>query len=199
MQNRKNISSASPTGHQAGLLREPQKSCKERAKEEKTIPAEDDFNSPRRSHLSLKEVIRDIGDYIQENPRMRYAIIIGSDSQGRVIIDCVTAIVVHRVGNGGRYYWQRQHRGPIHSLREKIYTETALSLEVAERFIKLLKKELAAHAEIMYHFEIHVDAGENGPSRDVLKEVVGMVRGYGFDVRIKPESYCASCVADRHV
>ncbi len=162
---------------------------------EKKMPP---FHSARHQAIGLTLVVKDIVAYIIEEPRARYDVIIGTDSQGRVIVDFVTAIVVHRVGHGGRYFWQRSHKGPIHSLREKLYTETMLSIETAERFTQLLKEELAAHPSVIYNFEIHVDAGENGPTRDVLREVVGMVRGYGYYVRTKPQSYCASSVADRH-
>ena len=32
----------------------------------------------------------------------------------------------------------------------------------------------------------------------MLNEVVGMIRGSGFKVKIKPEAYGAQSVADRH-
>jgi predicted RNase H-related nuclease YkuK (DUF458 family) len=32
-----------------------------------------------------------------------------------------------------------------------------------------------------------------------MQEVLGMVRAYNFEARVKPESYAASSVADRHV
>ena len=44
---------------------------------------------------------------------------------------------------------------------------------------------------------IHADVGENGQTKDMIKEVAGLIRGNGFEPKIKPESYVASVVADR--
>ena len=43
-----------------------------------------------------------------------------------------------------------------------------------------------------------MDIGRNGPTKDMIKEVVGMIKGSGYMVRIKPEAYAASTVADRY-
>ncbi|MBU3957376.1 ribonuclease H-like YkuK family protein, partial [Patescibacteria group bacterium] len=37
-----------------------------------------------------------------------------------------------------------------------------------------------------------------GPTREMIKEVVGMVNGNGFVAKTKPESYGAFVVADKH-
>jgi len=37
-----------------------------------------------------------------------------------------------------------------------------------------------------------------GPTREMIKEVVGMVNGNGFTAKTKPESYGAFVVADKH-
>ena len=46
--------------------------------------------------------------------------------------------------------------------------------------------------------EIHLDVGEKGQTKDLIREVVGMVVGSGFDARIKPDSFGASKVADKY-
>jgi len=40
--------------------------------------------------------------------------------------------------------------------------------------------------------------GEVGPTREMIKEVVGMVTGSGFVAKTKPEAYGAAVVADKH-
>ena len=45
--------------------------------------------------------------------------------------------------------------------------------------------------------EIHLDVGEQGKTKEIIREVVGMVTGSGFDAIIKPDSYGASKVADK--
>jgi predicted RNase H-related nuclease YkuK (DUF458 family) len=43
-----------------------------------------------------------------------------------------------------------------------------------------------------------VDVGRNGRTRELIDEVVGMIMASGFPVKTKPDSYAASCVADKH-
>ena len=47
-------------------------------------------------------------------------------------------------------------------------------------------------------FYIHGYFGERGDTREMIKEVVGMVTGNGFVAKTKPEAYGASYVADKH-
>jgi hypothetical protein len=50
-----------------------------------------------------------------------------------------------------------------------------------------------------YNFRyIHADIGENGQTRDMIKELTGMIIGNGFEPKIKPESYVASSLADKY-
>jgi predicted RNase H-related nuclease YkuK (DUF458 family) len=48
------------------------------------------------------------------------------------------------------------------------------------------------------NIEIHLDIGKQGRTKEIIREVVGMVVGSGFGARIKPESYGAFKVADRY-
>jgi len=124
--------------------------------------------------------------------------VIGTDSQVYTKTDFVTAVVVCRVGAGGRYFWMRDQRDNFKSLRDRIYMETLKSLEMAEIMSGELKRVLAGSREEDFNIEIHVDIGENGKTREMIKEVVGMVRGNGYEVKTKPLAYGAFAVADRH-
>jgi len=109
----------------------------------------------------------------------------------------VTAILIHRKGFGGKYFWRKQEQKGIHSLREKIYAETMISLTFASIFVPLFKKTLNGSTP-NYNLEIHVDVGEHGDTRNMIKEVVGLVTGNGFVAKTKPDAYAASYVADKH-
>ena len=85
--------------------------------------------------------------------------------------------------------------GKIPVLRDKIYTETLNSLEVAQEIVPRLR-QLVTPAK--YDLEIHIDVGPLGPTREMIREVVGMVNGNGFTAKTKPESWGASTVADKH-
>lgn len=153
------------------------------------------FNSPTKGRMSADEVIADITNYVRADFKRSYNIVIGTDSQVYTRTDFITAIVVHRVGAGGRYFWTRDQRDNFKSLRDRIYMETLKSLEVASAFSGQLYQALEKNK---FNFEIHVDVGENGDTRAMIKEVTGMVRGNGYEVKIKPFSFGAFVVADRH-
>jgi len=152
------------------------------------------FTNPTRGRLSLQEVVKDIINFMEEEPSARYKLIIGTDSQTRSDMCFVTAIIVHRVGTGGRYYYNRKITKLIRNLRQKIYTETSLSLDVVGK----LKHELDKTQYKDMDVEIHVDIGQHGETRELIREVVGWVMGSGYKVKIKPNACGASKVADRY-
>lgn len=162
------------------------------------------FFAANNDMLMQEEVIEQIKQYLEDNPKAHYSLVIGTDSHektddqnGKRHINLVTAIVVRRIGFGGRYFWKRKQEFDIHTLRDKIYAETLVSLDFARNFVPLLKKSLNGDVP-PYDLEIHVDVGEHGETRDMIREVVGMVTGNGFVAKTKPDSYAASYVADRH-
>lgn len=153
------------------------------------------FHSLTYGDLSLELVKEKISGFISAYPDEKYQIVIGSDSQPKnTEVDFVSAIVVHRVGSGAIYFWQREVKNKKYVLRERIYEEACLSLDLANRFVEVCK----GNGIHKYDLEIHVDIGKVGDTREMLNEVVGMIRGNGYNCKIKPDSYAASKVADRH-
>ncbi len=153
-----------------------------------------EFVSPTKGVMTFEEMFKDMINYVNEQPKEQYKLITGSDSQMKESAIFVTAIIIHRVGKGARYYFHKQKHRYMESLRQRIYYETFLSLEVASRLSGKLSENGYAHMNV----EIHLDVGENGDTKDIIREVVGMVIGSGFDARIKPDSYGASTVADKY-
>lgn len=159
------------------------------------------FISPTRGKLSLQEVVEDISTYLHEDPQSYYRLVIGSDSQERRLgsekkANYITAVVVHRVGRGGRYYWKNGTNERVFNLRQKIYRETQLSIETAQHVVPFIREKL--NGSHNWELEIHIDVGEAGDTREMIKEVVGMVTGSGYTARTKPDSYAACTVADKH-
>lgn len=153
------------------------------------------LNNPTKGRLTFEQMMEDMLRYIHGLPSSSYKIIVGTDSQvARGNTQFITAVIIHRLGKGARYYYRKKNHRKIKSLRQKIFFETALSLElggmVAKRFAELGCEDMKV--------EIHIDAGTHGETKDLIREVVGMVTGSGFRARIKPDAYGASSVADRH-
>ncbi len=156
----------------------------------------DGFHSPTWGDITLPSVRTHILGFIKEDIQRVYRLVIGTDSQTKNGdgVDFVTAIVIHRVGAGGIYFWKRTCLVKRLVLRERMYEEAARSLETADNVLALLKSD----GFTRYDVEIHVDIGSFGPTRDMISEIVGMIRGVGYAVKIKPESFAASKVADKY-
>ncbi len=160
------------------------------------------FHTANGTQLTLQAVVSEIIKFMCTETHRAYTITLGTDSlQGRGgHADFVTAIVIHRIGGGGRYFWHRTELEHIHSLRYRMTQEVLMSLEAAKNFLHLLELAVATGIDIpQYKIEIHVDVGENGETRTMIQELVGMIRANNFEAKTKPESYAASCVADKHV
>lgn len=159
------------------------------------------FISPTKGQVGVSEMVKDMAQFVQEEPLSFYRLVIGTDSQvhrinGKSEVDFVTAVVVHRRGRGAKYFWRKRKvfvKKPV--LRDRIYTETLMSLELAQKIVPEIRKVISA---AKYDLEIHIDVGALGPTREMIKEVVGMVNGNGFVAKTKPESWGASSVADKH-
>jgi predicted RNase H-related nuclease YkuK (DUF458 family) len=158
--------------------------------------SDEQFNSPTLGQINQAHLVQRMRQFVLGNADREYTLIVGSDSlpgnNGQVYL--VTAIVLHRVGNGGIYFWKRILSKKIHTMRDRMYAEALQSIAMAQQLeriseLKPLLKE---------HIEIHVDVGHVGPTRAMIQELVGMIIAHGYQARTKPESYAASKVADRH-
>jgi predicted RNase H-related nuclease YkuK (DUF458 family) len=153
------------------------------------------YHSPTLGRLTFSEVIEEIVAMMASAPADLFSIVVGTDSQtyyGEA--EYVTAIVVHRVGKGGRYFWRRVVERKPKTLRDRIWREAWLSYETAQALIEAFKNRGISDCRL----EIHVDIGRGGRTRELVEEVVGAIRGSGFFVRTKPDAYAASVVADKH-
>jgi uncharacterized protein len=156
----------------------------------------ENFNSQTYGQLNFEQTIQKVLGYLCVEPGMEYDLIIGTDSflYGNKEAEFVSAIVVHRKRNGGIYFWTKRHETNMRDLRQRIFQEALMSLRLAEQIIEKLKEMNVAD----FKLSIHVDVGPNGETKKMMNEIVGMIKGSGFEVKTKPDSYGASSVADRH-
>ncbi|MGE5397658.1 MAG: ribonuclease H-like YkuK family protein [Chitinophagales bacterium] len=153
------------------------------------------FQSPTLGKLDMNQVVTDLLDYVSSDTNFPYKLIVGSDSQTRDGVTCfVTAIIIHRIGKGARYYFTRRYDRHLTSLRQRIFFETSLSLDIADRLVHCLAEKGQEELKV----EIHLDVGTHGETKELVRDIIGMVVGSGFDAHIKPNACGATKVADRY-
>ncbi|MEK7658726.1 MAG: ribonuclease H-like YkuK family protein [Patescibacteria group bacterium] len=180
------------------------------------------FFNPSKGNLNFDEVIKEIKSYIQEQPEFFYDIVVGCDSPSSDKPFFPIAIVVLRTGAGGRFFLKKM-RYPDNFLKKfaninwknRILQEVYLSCELALSLRERLNEEFGpdckaiadprwqshrdkATSTFNYQFQyIHADVGEVGKTKEMVKEVVGLIKSNGFEPCIKPKSFAATVVADR--
>jgi len=142
------------------------------------------FRSPTFGVLSFDGAIDRIVLYIKESPRDSYKVIIGTDSASATPTTLVTAITVWRRGKGGIFFWTESAEKTYRTLRDRIVAEAVASIMLGNEFF-------------WDGNEIHADVGKNGPTKDIVDSIAGMIKGYDFEPVIKPYSFGAFAVADR--
>jgi len=159
------------------------------------------FFNPTKGNLSFNGLLREIINWVKEKPEAKYEIVVGCDSSSGKDPDFPVAIVLLRKGEGGRFFLKRvkYKDKKFYNWKERILQEVFISCDVAlalkEKLNEKLQEEkISPYLEFNY---IHADIGGNGITKDMIKEVVGLIKSNGFEAKIKPESYAASIVADR--
>lgn len=160
-----------------------------------------DFYSPTYGHLNIAEVVEQIFDYIREDKEREYEIVVGCDSNSDERPRFPTVVVVLRKKRGGRFFIKetRYPQRKFYNFKERILQEVLLSCQLAlDLKEEIQRKEEEAEDILNYSFKyIHADVGENGATKDMVKEIIGLIKGNGFEPKIKPDSFVASSIADR--
>lgn len=155
------------------------------------------FKNSKHEEIKLEDLIKRILSFISQSPNSEYKLSIGTDSMTYKDTNFVLAVVLHRVGNGGIYFYKKFDHPGIRDLRTKLYTETQLSIDATNLIAsELLDADENALDKI--NLSIHLDIGTSGPTKDLIKELEGWITAVGYDYEIKPDSYAASFVADKY-
>ncbi len=161
------------------------------------------FYNPSCGNLKAGQVVDEILDYMNEMPDKFYDIIVGCDSSSGEDPHFPVVMVVLRRGEGGRFFLKKikyPKERKFYNWKTRILEEVLLSCELALFLKENLKKKVknfvnSSGWEFRY---IHADIGENGQTKDMVKEVIGLIKGNGFEPKIKPEAFVAATVADRY-
>jgi uncharacterized protein len=120
---------------------------------------------------------------------------IGTDSQvkGR-ITEFATVIVFVRKGKGGFMYIHNETSKQKMTIRERMLTEVAKSIDVAYGLCNIFSR-------YSVDMEVHADINTNPSfkSNDALKEAMGYIMGMGFVFKAKPEAFASSSCANKVV
>jgi len=125
----------------------------------------------------------------------RMKVCIGSDSQVKSdTVEYATVIVFLREKKGGFMFIHNSHRRHSPSIKERMITEVAMSVEVAYNLCDLLDKY---DVELEVHADINTDPSFQ--SNTALKEAMGYILGMGFVFKAKPDAFASSSCADKIV
>lgn len=120
---------------------------------------------------------------------------IGSDSQVRGgVVEFATVIVFLREQKGGFMFINNSRMDKKMSLKERMITEVAKSVEIAYALCELLdryKVELEVHADI--------NTDPTFRSNAALREAMGYILSMGFVFKAKPDAFASSSCADKVV
>ena len=120
---------------------------------------------------------------------------IGTDSQVRgANVEFATVIVFLREKKGGFMFINNCKEEKTYSLKERMITEVAKSVEVAYGLCDLLDNHDVA-------LEVHADINTDPhfQSNQALKEAMGYILGMGFVFKAKPDAFASSACADKVV
>jgi len=120
---------------------------------------------------------------------------IGTDSQIKAgLTEFATVIVFIRKGKGGFMYIHNDTSLQKMSIKERMLSEVARSIEVAYSLCRLFT---IYNVDMEVHADINTNPGFK--SNDALKEAMGYILGMGFVFRAKPEAFASSSCANKVV
>jgi len=161
--------------------------------------------TPSRGKFNWQDMCNKIKNFIEEDNNYDYLIAVGTDSQQHgKDRKMVSSITVHRVdkhdhdrGHGAQYYYTAEWISYLKTLKQQIMYEASLTYQYKEELKESLQETFGTYG---ISVKPHSDIGEEGKTREFIRDVKAMFSGFGpeEDVEIKPYSYAASCAANRH-
>jgi predicted RNase H-related nuclease YkuK (DUF458 family) len=125
----------------------------------------------------------------------RLKVCIGTDSQVKGHdTEFATVIVFLREGRGGFMFIQNYKTVQTFTIKERMLTEVARSIEIAYELCHLF-------TQYDVDMEVHADINTNPgfKSNDALREAMGYILGMGFAFKAKPEAFASSSCANKVV
>lgn len=164
------------------------------------------FQNIFENNMTFDQVFFRILQFIEADQSASYRLSIGTDSHvHHNETRFISAIHIHRIGKGT---WGCLKKvivpREVRSIHEKISMETAYSQEIAWMFSNYHFDKMTGSlltysvGSADFQFEIHLDIGKKGLTKELIKEMTGRINSMGIEARIKPDSYTASSYANRY-
>lgn len=155
--------------------------------------------SPTHGQLTLAQVFEKINQFIRVDTFAHYEISVGCDSQNhksKKLTRFSVAIAVHKVGNGGIYFYRTFEKKIINSIKQRLFEEASYGIEVALEIMDFIEKY---HIQLNLQFHLDVNVNAKTESNKVANEIINYVHASGIErVFPKPAGVTASAIADRH-
>ncbi|WP_077624626.1 ribonuclease H-like YkuK family protein [Sediminibacillus massiliensis] len=166
------------------------------------------FMNLSRNNMSFNEVFNHIVQFMEQDPKASYRLMVGTDSQVHQMYTIfVTGVVIQRKGKGawGCILPIKVNRKYL-NLHEKISMETTLTEQVAFLFDEDHKNKLIdivlpyLYKGSSLTMEGHIDVGleKKSLSRFLAGEMMARIKSLGLEPVVKPEAFVASAYANRY-
>jgi len=135
----------------------------------------------------IQDVSLYVKEYLEKYPDVK--VYIGTDSvQMRLATTYATAICLWHIGNGAHVIFERQRLEKTRDLFTRLWKETEISIKIANK----LRDSIGVESII----DLDINPSEKYKSNMAHDAAMGMVKGYGFEARSKPDAWAATCAAD---
>ena len=144
-------------------------------------------------NVSINDIIEDIKATNTSGKFSEIHIGTDSDPHGNKYANA-TGIAIRFPGKGCRYYWTRTYLDAYthSSLIIRLNAEVTQTIFIADA----LRKKLSNEFPIVVHIDCNPDPKFG--SGKYIKQLKSYAVGMGFEVMVKPDSWAASCIADKH-
>ena len=137
----------------------------------------------------------DITQQIKTHNKNKGQVIVGTDSHVKTE-KCTFTTTIVLVGaenqKGGLYFYKKEKYDDHNRIFNRILKEVEKSVNLAVKITELCPTT---------NMEIHIDVspeGQGEKTSSMARMLMGYARGSGFKCKIKPDSFAASTVADKH-
>ncbi|AXI07784.1 hypothetical protein CV093_01830 [Oceanobacillus sp. 143] len=166
------------------------------------------FQNLSQKEMSFEEVFQNIVQFMKKDPIGNFRLIFGTDSQiHSTYTRFITGIVIQRETKGA---WACIRKVVVPrkmlNLHERISYETTLTEEIVSMFSENRKNQLIdivlphIYKGSSFTIEGHIDigSGNRNKTRVFVNEMVMRMESLGIEPKIKPDSFVASCYANRY-